>query len=162
MKKQIINGVFGHDIYLLGKDENGIKYWLESPSFDCKWYWGFGYVETYTNNNNPKKSVDIDSHSHIGGYSTHDKNEDYSFLADTVLTETTYNETEKQQLIALFKAFYAARKLANSYHQNDPELWYLHNSETIPNIITSIIEILTPGTEKAIECKLPDNIKKPE
>ena len=41
--------VFGKDAYLLGKDDQGIQYWLESPSWDCDWYWGFGYVETYTN-----------------------------------------------------------------------------------------------------------------
>ena len=36
--------------YLLGRDEEGINYWLEEPSWDCGWYWGFGYVETYTTN----------------------------------------------------------------------------------------------------------------
>ena len=30
--------------YLLGTDEYGIKYWLESESWDCNWYWGFGYL----------------------------------------------------------------------------------------------------------------------
>jgi hypothetical protein len=38
---------FGKDIYLIGKDKSGTNYWLESPSWDCDWYWGFGYIETY-------------------------------------------------------------------------------------------------------------------
>ena len=44
---------FGKNIYLLGSDKDGVKYWLEEASWDCGWYWGFGYVETYTNNSNP-------------------------------------------------------------------------------------------------------------
>ena len=50
MKKQTTTA-FKKKIYLLGADAEGTKYWLEAPSWDCDWYWGFGYVETYTNNN---------------------------------------------------------------------------------------------------------------
>ena len=55
---------FKKDIYLLGADSCGNKYWLEAPSWDCKWYWGFGYIETYTNSDNPSISNDIISHQH--------------------------------------------------------------------------------------------------
>ena len=64
-KKQ--SKAFGKDIYLLGEDQDGIKYWLQSPSFDCGWYWGFGYIMTYTNNRRPDLAKDIDSHQHIEG-----------------------------------------------------------------------------------------------
>ena len=37
---------FGKKIYLLGKDAEGVKYWLEEASWDCNWYYGFGYIET--------------------------------------------------------------------------------------------------------------------
>jgi len=26
---------FGKDIYLIGEDKDGIKYWLEQPKWDC-------------------------------------------------------------------------------------------------------------------------------
>ena len=39
MKKQI-EKVFGKKVFLLGKDEEGIRYWLEEPQWDCGWYWG--------------------------------------------------------------------------------------------------------------------------
>jgi hypothetical protein len=55
---------FGKDIYLIGVDEYKKKHWLEAPRWDCGWYWGFGYIETYTNNNNPSYSDDIESHQH--------------------------------------------------------------------------------------------------
>lgn len=55
---------FGKNIYLLGADEDGTKYWLEEASWDCGWYYGFGYIETYTNNKKPSLSRDINSHEH--------------------------------------------------------------------------------------------------
>ena len=54
---------FGKDIYLLGTFKDGKKFWLEAPRWECGWYWGFGYIETYTNND-PKHAEDIDSHQH--------------------------------------------------------------------------------------------------
>jgi len=66
MKKRI-SEAFGKKVYLLGKDDEGTLYWLEAPSWDCGWYWGFGYIETYTNNNNPNRSQDITSHQHWEG-----------------------------------------------------------------------------------------------
>lgn len=45
--------------YYLGKrKEDGKKVYLISPSWDCGWYWGFGYVETFTKN-------DIYDHQHF-------------------------------------------------------------------------------------------------
>ena len=64
MKKQTTIA-FNKKIYLLGADAEGTKYWLEAPSWDCGWYFGFGYVETYTNNNCPSKAADINSHQHF-------------------------------------------------------------------------------------------------
>ena len=66
MKKQT-TVAFNKKIYLLGADAEGTKYWLEAPSWDCGWYYGFGYVETYTNNNYPNRSRDINSHQHFDG-----------------------------------------------------------------------------------------------
>ena len=63
LNKKIINKFGTH--YLLGEDENGIKYWLEEPTFDCGWYWGLGYIHTFTNNRQPARSVDINSHEHF-------------------------------------------------------------------------------------------------
>ena len=53
---------FGKQVLLLGI-KDGEKVWLEMPTFDCNWYWGFGYLETYTGSQ-PSKSRDILSHTH--------------------------------------------------------------------------------------------------
>ena len=60
-KKKIY--AFGYH-YLLGIDSVGIKHYVEAPSWDCGWYWGFGYIESYTNNNSPGTSRDKQSHQH--------------------------------------------------------------------------------------------------
>ena len=49
MEKQKITK-FGDDYYLLGINQENEKVWLEKPSWDCDWYWGFGYVEIFNQN----------------------------------------------------------------------------------------------------------------
>jgi hypothetical protein len=149
INKKLIQNVFSNNIYLLGVDENNIKYWLNSPSWDCEWYWGFGYIHTYTNNNNPEKSKDIDSLSHIGGYSNPPyKDQDYNFLNDSILIKTTYNLEEKKELIELFNEFYSLRGQANKAHNTDNAIWIGLNKFDLPKVINRIIEILTPAKEK--------------
>lgn len=55
---------FGKDVYLLGTIDGKMQ-WLEAPSWDCGWYWGFGYVEEYTQHERPCRSRDKVSHTHI-------------------------------------------------------------------------------------------------
>lgn len=88
MNKKVTEA-FDEKVYLLGKGKDGLWYWLEAPSWDCDWYWGFGYVETYTNNKYPEHSVDIVSHQHFDNLFL--KNNIYDsftgFFEETVLTE---------------------------------------------------------------------------
>lgn len=159
LKKQVKH-VFRKDIFLLGTDERGTKYWLEAPSWDCGWYWGFGYVETYTNNSNPEKAKDINSHQHID---TFFKKAYKINLWNTKLSKHTYTGSEAMQLNDLFTSFYALRKKAASFHDNDyncnsiDELkkiqpidkqhsqWLYIVTNQIPEIIDEIISILNPN-----------------
>ena len=59
MEKQKITK-FNNDYYLLGINQENEKVWLEKPSWDCDWYWGFGYVEIFNQNYS-----DIDTHTHF-------------------------------------------------------------------------------------------------
>ena len=52
------------DYYLIGKDNTGKRVWLEKPSWDCGWYWGFGYLQTMRADLTPSAARDIDSHTH--------------------------------------------------------------------------------------------------
>ena len=155
---------FGKDIYLIGQDNDGVNYWLEAPKWDCGWYWGFGYVETYTNNNNPSKARDINSHSHISSFVGCEINGNYIHnLYDTPeLTNTTFDKNEGWQLSELFKQFYLLSEMAEFCHKKPvagcnvttcpsvdhgdmTPLYDQINKVMVPKIYTEILRILAPA-----------------
>lgn len=165
------NRAFGKDIYLLGEDEDGIKYWLEAPSWDCSWYWGFGYVKTYTNNKAPHLSKDINSHEHIDssfmGQSEHYDYEKKCFCKGYYIhniydcprfAATTFDEKTGWTLSELFKSFYNFKDIAEVYHRggshvtDNPCKDLIKNQQEadrinkiiIPAITSKILELLTP------------------
>lgn len=165
------NHAFGKDIYLIGKDEQGINYWLESPSWDCGWYWGFGYIETYTNNRNPSMSKDIASHSHWSGLVGEQERYDYEkgcfvkgeYIHHINQTDliTPFTEKESWELSDLVQTYYTLNKTAELYkHGNsyltstkidksisDQELVAMINKIQLPKVFKRIIEILEPTEE---------------
>lgn len=163
MKKET-SRAFGKKIYLLGKDENGTKYWLEEPSWDCDWYWGFGYVETYPNNTHAELSRSIRSHHHIDScfIGKVGENGEYIYnLFDAPLLKggTTFTEKEGWELSELFSQFYTLNKSAKYFHsaksnisstevQHDKEkckeIYEYINHTLMPPIFKRIEEILTP------------------
>jgi hypothetical protein len=164
---------FEKNIFLLGKDVEGKLMWLEEPKWDCGWYWGFGYIETYTNKLNPSKARNIESHSHFSGlvgyqeYYDHDKEcfrkgEYIHNVYDSPrLIETCFSSAEGWQLSELFKQFYLLKDMAEYTHRSpascnlttspvtqDPEKmaqWHKEINEVmIPLITAEILRILTP------------------
>lgn len=149
---------FGKDIYLLGADSEGTRYWLECASWDCGWYWGFGYVETYTNNKKPEMSRDIESHQHFDGLFL--KKGIFDSFKE-LLTETPLQNNEIWQLLELMKTFYTLRETAETYNrggshittnilkdklQNKEEEKRI-NEELIPSICKEVYKILSPEEE---------------
>lgn len=118
MKKQT-TVAFNKKIYLLGADETGTKYWLAAPSWDCNWYWGFGYVETYTNNNYPNRSRDINSHQHFDSLFLNDSKVNAFDAFREFFKETTLDQKEIWLLTDYMHSFYtlkdAARILGAGY-----------------------------------------------
>ena len=161
--------VFGKDVYLLGENKQGEKLWLEAAKWSCDGYWGFGYIETYTNNNHPGQARDITSHSHWSGlvgkqeYYDTEKNcfrlgsdyihhlNDNPDMAFTVLTDA-----ESWELTDLMQTFYTLRKTAalfrygNSYLTStsvdliDRDIENHINNDLMPRIFARVYEILTP------------------
>lgn len=128
--KQLISKEKSHafkkDVYLLGMDSEGIRYWLEAATWDCGWYWGFGYVETYQNNRMPDKARDIDSHQHIDSGFTGKidwKGEYIHNIFDCpVFTSTTFTSDEGWKLSELFKTFYTLKETAEMFHRGGASL----------------------------------------
>lgn len=141
---------FRKDIYLLGTDTDGIKYWLEAPKWDCGWYWGFGYVETYTNNNNPSISKDINSHQHIDSSfmgKIGEKNEYIHNIYDCpLLATTTFTKAEGWILSELFKSFYQLKETAEFYGRGGTHVTTNPLAEQLINVNETkrINEVLIP------------------
>ena len=124
MKKKT-NYAFNKKIYLLGKDKDGVFYWLEEPSWDCGWYWGFGYVETYTNNKHPHLAKDIDSHQHFDGLFLKGNKCTYDAFKE-FFEETPLNDDEIWELCDYMLTFYTLRKTADLFHNGYS--WQTHNA----------------------------------
>lgn len=98
----------GREYFYIGVDHNGENNYLEKHHFDCGWYWGIGYIETFTNNRCPEKSRDISSHTHF----------DYLFFNNRLngfdsfnnyFIKTPFTDKEKWKIIELMKTLYTLR-----------------------------------------------------
>lgn len=152
MEKKVITW-HGKEYYLLGKDSEGINYYLKEASWDYDWHWGFGYVETFINNNSPKNSKDIRNHQHF----------DMMFLNTNgcdafkkFFKETPVNNNELWKLVELMESFYVTRNYSDfiyrgstGYSSNpvedsikNEEEYNRINKTVIPNIISEVYKIL--------------------
>lgn len=152
---------FRKDIYLLGR-LNGKRIWLEQATWDCDWYWGFGYVESYTNDARPDRARDIYCHTHYDSIclKKNDKSNDFMYILQNNpdLTECTLNESEQWKLSDLMQSFYTLRKIAELYRYGNshytsnavldvlkcPDLEKEINEKQIPAIFEEIYKLLTP------------------
>jgi hypothetical protein len=141
---------FGKDIYLLGKFRSGEYFWLEAARWDCGWYWGFGYVECYTNNKCPDQARDISSHSHVSGLinTTVDGNYIHRLYDNPRITECVLSEDEDWEFSSLMKQFYIIREAADLFHQQDKKIWETLNQKKLPPIFEKIYNLLSPGELK--------------
>ena len=157
MKKQTTIA-FKKKIYLLGADAEGTKYWLEAPSWDCDWYWGFGYVETYTNNNYPNRSRDINSHQHFDGLFLNNSTVSAFDAFKAFFKETTLDQKEIHLLIDYMSSFYKLKDVAKtlgvgySHMTEKAKLSEVQSTETSKEINEKIL----PAIFKQIDILLSD------
>lgn len=154
MKKKKIH-VFNKDAYLLGEDASGRRYWLEEAKWDCEWYWGGGYVETYTNNRNPEQSRDIASHQHFDGMFFSRKVNGYDAFK-AFFKVTPFTDKEIWEILELMQSFYTARRYSDMlsiggahYTANpasetikSPAEYDRINDKVIPAIMAELYKIL--------------------
>lgn len=139
MKKKQLKA-FGKEIYLIAKDTEGVLYWLEAPSFDCGWYWGFGYIESYTNNERLDLANDINAHQHFSSLS-----KGYSNILDNPdFTNFTFTKEEGKIITELFTEFYKLREEAAAAHGKDEKRYKQLIDIEIPKVMNEIINIVKP------------------
>jgi len=153
-----VSRAFNKDIYFLGIDKKTGEYlWMEEPKWDCGWYWGFGYVENYTNNKNPEKARGIRCHQHFNGLIWWTTNEGKYLYHIKEILDTPLSEDESWELSDLMKRFYSFRDVAEIFHSGNghmtsntgvdstnKELEKYINEVELPKIFKRVIEILTP------------------
>ena len=134
---------------LLGKDSEGTSYYLADASWDCGWYWGYGYIQTR------------DSHQHADGKFYDEGNEygDTNIFTGGFLVEKTFNESQGWKLRELMATFYQLKHQAElvgrggMYITSNPlqdmlkdEKQAKHINEVqIPAITAEITKILKEG-----------------
>lgn len=126
----------GHLYFLLGKDADGSKYWLEQHQWECNWYWSFGYVQSFTQNCSPETAKDIETHTRFdnlflnGGYI-----ENYKvFFSGGV----TLEDEKIWELMEAMKEFY----LTNEYYEllNCKSAHITSPSEEVKRVISNHAE----------------------
>lgn len=147
---------FGKDVYLLGSDRNGKKYWLEQAKWDCGWYWGGGYIESYTNNNFPERLIDLESHNHFDSlFFKGNKNAHDEFLE--FFKETPFSDSEVWKICELMKSFYIAREYSEMIYRGganyttnpaadvikSQDEYKRINEKVIPSIMSELYKILS-------------------
>lgn len=144
---------------LLGEDSEGTQYYLADPSWDCGWYWGYGYIQSRY------------SHQHADGefkpdQPNDDRRREYnSYDGDTniftgqFLVKKTFSDTQGWQLRELMATFYQLKHQAElvgrgGMHQTTNPLADLLkdkkeaeriNKILIPAVTSKITEILSEG-----------------
>lgn len=148
---------FNKTIFYLGKDKDGANRWLEAPSWDCGWYWGYGYIETYTNNESPERSRDINEHTHFDCLFLNGNKCAFDMFKE-FFTSTPLNDDEIWTLCDYMMTFYTLRKTAElyrygySYQTEKAKLDIIKNKEQentvnkilLPELFKHIEALLTP------------------
>lgn len=163
LPKRIDHDSTGQAFYLLGKDQYGRKLWLADASWDCGWYWGFGYVQSFERNRDPSKAEDIDMHTHfknfLMGYSE-GGNYVHNPADSPNLSEATFSSEEGWKLGELMHQFYLLKEMAEFCHWDRPgchvttspvdhgnlKAWAKKlNKVMLPAIFAEIRKILSPN-----------------
>lgn len=155
MKKQTTIA-FRKKVYLLGADAEGTKYWLEAPSWDRGWYFGFGYIETYTNNDCPNRSRDINSHQHFDSLFLNDSKVNAFDAFKEFFKETTLNDNEIWTLIDYMISFYTLKKAAATLGRGYSHITEKAKLEEAKNVemAKEINEKILPAIFKQIDIML--------
>lgn len=158
LEKKVITW-HGKKHWLIGADNIGQEHYLEEASFDCDWYWGWGYVHVFSNQKNPSNSADILEHWHFSKFFEQPRKNCYDVFKE-FFKETVLADNEIWLLIDYMYSFYTLKKSAELFHSGNshytskasidelknPEIEEYINTEAIPAIIKKV-DILLGGKE---------------
>lgn len=157
LNRQVVH-VFNNTYYLLGKDRDGTKWYLQKPTWDCGWYWSFGYLDSFTNNRCPEKSQDIRCHTHLNVL-MNNSNENAFDTLKNFFSESVFDDDELFEFIDYIKTGYKLREAAGLFARG-----YSHYTERAkdsclikPELVKEINEVLIPTINDRLDKMLSPN-----
>ena len=93
--------------YVLWQDEYGNTVYLEKAKFECGWYWGLGYLETYHGNR-------WESHTHFEKF-FHGHKCAFEIIKDEL--ETPFTDDELWKICEIMKSLYTARNYSDMLYR---------------------------------------------
>ncbi len=155
--KKIVNGYNGK-MFFLGKGKDGLFYYLEEPSWDCGWYWGFGYMEGFSQNK--IDSGHHQAHTHVDSTFFDSRCSMYDKFKEFFET-TTLMEDEIWKLLEYHSTLYTLKEMSGITYcggshitskvevsLKDDKLYARINQEMMPAVFEDLYKLLTPKDEK--------------
>lgn len=143
------------NFWLLGKNEENRNVWLEKPSWDCGWYWGFGYLETMRGNRLPSLATDIQSHTHWDSQVSRSQHNAYDWFTETFGTPkdkktkgkkcSRFTDDQIWQLCELMQSFYTLKNTAeilargSAHYTDNPARKTILNKREAKRINTKVL-----------------------
>lgn len=158
LKKQIVH-VFGKTYYLLGKDECGIKWYMQKATWDCGWYWGFGYLDSFTNNACPEKSKDIAGHTHLSSLMAEFNGNGFDALKNR-FKECVLTDDELFEFVDYIKSGYQLKEAAELFGRGHSNYTEKAKADCLvkPDWAKEINEMMIPEINAKLEGMLsPEN-----
>ena len=142
--------ILGSTYYLLGIDENKVKYYLEKGKFECDWYWSGGYIETFNRNKS-----DIDLHTHYDTGKVHGLRFSYYDDFNKIFKKCTLTDSEKWKFHELMRTFYTAKEaMEMSYrggsHITTNPLSDLIQNKTVYDHFDKVIQAINEELDKLL------------
>lgn len=114
-----MNKVKNNKGFLLGVTTDHYYVYLQDFSWDCGWYWGGGYVQTYYKNNSS-----MNTHTHFDSLFFNGTSQLVTIpngirnidVVRNTFAKSSLTENEWWRLMDLMKQFYAHKESASAFH----------------------------------------------
>lgn len=143
--------IFTEDVYLGTRKEDGVRITLYAPSWDCDWYWGFGYL----GNEN--------EHFHLSGLASGGNRNLYDALREDYELNTALSEGRDLWLFCeLMTTAYTLKGASELFYRGgshycmnplrdllrDNSMYEEINYTLIPSVLDEVYKLFDTGSHK--------------
>lgn len=128
-----------------GTDQYGDRIYLSKPSWDCDWYWGFGYLgnkNCHYHLSDYSKGRNINMYDALKADYNLNPNIENKLWTFCELVQTAYTLKKAAEVLGRGGSHYTTNPVM-SFIKNETEVTRI-NKEVLPAIFNAISEILEP------------------